>query len=109
MTRGRADAVLDSIEAQVERVKNNGARRRLRKALSKAKAKRALTLEIERLGATRAAGLRGKTISEIIVDAPALLLALPADGGPHVQVYRSAHPPHPDDALVRVEHVEAVR
>lgn len=48
-SRAMADAVLDSIGAQVERVRNNGARRRLRKALAKATERRARTLEIERL------------------------------------------------------------
>jgi hypothetical protein len=42
MTRERADFVLDNIATQVERVRNNSARRRLRRALEKAKAKRAL-------------------------------------------------------------------
>jgi L-lactate utilization protein LutC len=49
MTRERADFVLDNIATQVERVRNNSARRRLRRALEKAKAKRALSLEVERL------------------------------------------------------------
>jgi hypothetical protein len=70
VTREQADGLLAALEAQVERVRNNGARRRLRKALAKAKAKRALALEIEAVRRARSsyAGLRGKTISEIIID-----------------------------------------
>jgi hypothetical protein len=87
MTRERADFVLDNIGAQVERVRNNGARRRLRRALAKAKGKRALALEVERMRAANRA---------------TLAIDLPADVGPHVQVFRSAHPPVAGDDLVRV-------
>jgi plasmid stabilization system protein ParE len=92
MTRERADFVLDNIATQVERVRNNSARRRLRRALEKAKAKRALTLEVGRMRAAKAR---------------TLTLDLPA--GPHVQVFRSAHPPVAGDDLVRVPFDVGVR
>jgi hypothetical protein len=94
LPRAQADAILDSLAPQIERVRNNGARRRLRKALAKAKEKRARTLEIERM---RAENARTLTID------------LPAGVGPGVSVFRSAHPPMPIDELVRVEHTEGVR
>lgn len=54
LTGPSAGALLQSLERQIERVRNNGARRRGRKALAKAKGKRALTLEIERMCAENA-------------------------------------------------------
>jgi hypothetical protein len=74
-TRAQADAVLDSLDAQIARVRNNDQRRRLQKALGRAKAKRARTLEIERMRAESARTLTSPAPGELLTQEQMAALA----------------------------------